>query len=228
MDYKKVYDAICGKAKSEVRKKLKVTNKDFVYYEAHHIIPSCLGGEGKKNELNHENIVLLTAKEHYICHKLLCEIYKGNKNIIYAFWAMNNQNTKKQHRYKPSSRSYEYAKQLFVESISGDKNPAKLIIGQYKRSEETKNKIKESNKKAWCSENQPVHTCPHCGKIGKSNIMFRHHFENCPNYTGKRRTWPEKRINEYKKENHCFFGKKREDHSEFMKLNNPNKKRVVN
>jgi hypothetical protein len=23
------------------------------------------------------------------------------------------------------------------------------------------------------------HTCPYCGKIGRGNVMFRHHFDNC-------------------------------------------------
>jgi hypothetical protein len=27
-----------------------------------------------------------------------------------------------------------------------------------------------------------IHTCPHCNKIGKGAIMFRHHFDNCKTY----------------------------------------------
>jgi hypothetical protein len=226
MNYKKIYNSICDSAKKQNRRKLKIKDDSYVYYEAHHILPVCLGGEGKKHQLNHPNIVLLTAREHYLCHKLLCEIYKGHKDIIYSFWAMNNQNSKKQFRYKPSARNYEYARKLFSESIMGDKNPSKAIIGKYKRSEETRNQMKISAKKAWSSENQPVHVCPHCGKVGKSNIMFRHHFENCPTYTGNARTWSENQKQNYKKENHCFFGKKRPEHSLFMSVNNPNKVKI--
>lgn len=30
-------------------------------------------------------------------------------------------------------------------------------------------------------EANKLHTCPHCGKIGKSSSMFRWHFSNCKN-----------------------------------------------
>lgn len=36
------------------------------YIEKHHIVPKSLGGNNLKN-----NIVSLTAREHYICHVLL-------------------------------------------------------------------------------------------------------------------------------------------------------------
>ena len=44
--------------------------------EVHHIVPKCLGGSNKK-----ENLVELTAREHFICHRLLCEIYPKNKKL---------------------------------------------------------------------------------------------------------------------------------------------------
>ena len=42
------------------------------YSERHHITPKSLGGN---NSI--ENIVSLTAREHYFCHKLLARIYVG-------------------------------------------------------------------------------------------------------------------------------------------------------
>lgn len=41
-------------------------------YEKHHIIPKCLGGTNKT-----ENIVKLSLREHYICHLLLTKFTKG-------------------------------------------------------------------------------------------------------------------------------------------------------
>lgn len=41
------------------------------YREIHHIVPRCMGGLDDDN-----NLVLLTAKEHYLCHGLLFEIYR--------------------------------------------------------------------------------------------------------------------------------------------------------
>lgn len=29
------------------------------------------------------------------------------------------------------------------------------------------------------TQSQKIHTCPHCGKQGKSNGMYKHHFNNC-------------------------------------------------
>lgn len=52
------------------------------YYENHHIIPRSLNGSNSS-----ENLVLLTAREHFICHWLLVKIFpKGSderrKNVV--------------------------------------------------------------------------------------------------------------------------------------------------
>jgi hypothetical protein len=39
------------------------------YTEKHHIIPKSLGGSNKK-----ENLVNLTAREHFVCHRLLMRL----------------------------------------------------------------------------------------------------------------------------------------------------------
>lgn len=105
MNYQKIYDSLVQKAKSENRKRRKGT-----YYEMHHIIPCCMGGNDKK-----ENLVLLTAREHFICHWLLVRIYPKNSKLIHAFFTMCNYRSPNQERYIPSSRTYEEAKKLFSE-----------------------------------------------------------------------------------------------------------------
>lgn len=114
MNYKRIYDQIINKAKSENRKK-----KHGVYYEAHHIIPRCLGGDGKASNYSHPNIVLLTAKEHYICHKLLCEIYPENKKLVYAFWRMINSDGGNTKRYILSSNKFEKIKTDIKKKLTG-------------------------------------------------------------------------------------------------------------
>ena len=42
------------------------------YTESHHIIPKSLGGSN-----NPDNLINLTAKEHYICHRLLPRMLVG-------------------------------------------------------------------------------------------------------------------------------------------------------
>ena len=99
MDHQRIYDSIIEKAKSEDRKK-----KCGTYYEKHHILPKCLGGIDNK-----ENLVLLTAKEHFVCHKLLTYIYKNNRKIACAYHKMIYGNSNKCNK---SSRDYAYAREL--------------------------------------------------------------------------------------------------------------------
>jgi hypothetical protein len=77
------------------------------YSEKHHIIPRCIGGSDDS-----DNLVRLTAREHYICHLLLTKMYSDNK-LKYAFVSMVNLNNDRQQRtYKISSRLFEYSKKL--------------------------------------------------------------------------------------------------------------------
>jgi hypothetical protein len=120
MNYQKIYDQITERAK---------IRKLEGYKEKHHIIPKCLGGSNEK-----ENLVELTAREHFLCHKLLCKIYPNETKLWYALWLMaigkNRQNNLSS--YKISSRSYEQTKLEFIEKIKGKK-----------MSLETKEKIKK-------------------------------------------------------------------------------------
>lgn len=105
MDYNRIYKQLISKAKSEKRVK-----NNGIYYESHHIIPKCLSGDGRTTQWRtHNNIVLLTAKEHFIAHLLLCEIYPHVVKLKFALWSMCNQD-KTGERYKVSSRSYERIK----------------------------------------------------------------------------------------------------------------------
>ena len=53
------------------------------YTEKHHIIPRCMGGTNAA-----ENIVRLTAREHFIAHRLLTRMYPDVRGIWYALIAM--------------------------------------------------------------------------------------------------------------------------------------------
>jgi hypothetical protein len=99
MNYVKIYEKIIDNAKSQNRKK----TKEGSIYESHHIIPKSVGGLNNK-----DNLVLLTPKEHYICHKLLVEIYRKTpycNKMYYAMWCLIN-GSGNQKRYSPSSRIY--------------------------------------------------------------------------------------------------------------------------
>lgn len=103
MDYKAIYYKIIENAKKETEN----GKRSIGYYEKHHIQPKSLGGSNKK-----ENLVRLTAREHFICHWLLVKMYdKGTverNKMLCAFWRMQCIN-KDQKRYI-NSRAYEKLK----------------------------------------------------------------------------------------------------------------------
>jgi len=128
MNHLKIYNNIIHNAQVKKRRKLVSSATNYIYYERHHILPKCLGGSDSK-----DNLVLLTAKEHYICHKLLTYIYKGNRKIACAFHKMT---FGKINKHIKSSRDYAYAREL---------------VSNIPISEETRNKFK--NRKG---ENHPM------------------------------------------------------------------------
>lgn len=102
MNYLKVYNNIIF-----YRKNNQLCDE---YKECHHIIPRSLGGNN-----NDENLVNLSAKEHFVCHLLLTKIYKNDllsyKKMIKAFMMMRC-STKTQKRYI-SSKIYAKLKNEF-------------------------------------------------------------------------------------------------------------------
>lgn len=76
------------------------------YKERHHIIPQSLGGTDDKN-----NLVDLTAREHFICHWLLVKMYTGESKskMMYALNGMKRIN-REQERYETAITSKVYQK----------------------------------------------------------------------------------------------------------------------
>jgi len=61
---------------------------------------------------NKSNLVLLTAREHFIVHWILIRLYPDNRKLAHAFWAMCNLKGKSlDNRVTPSSRTYLEAKE---------------------------------------------------------------------------------------------------------------------
>lgn len=123
MDYLKIYNQIIERAKIRILTE---------YKEKHHVIPRCVGGSNEK-----ENIVELTAREHFLCHMLLCEIYPNERKIKQALFLMAR--TKKYKNIK-NSKLYEIAK-LNHSLLTSKTHKGKTV------SEKTKLKISQSNSK---------------------------------------------------------------------------------
>lgn len=117
--YKIWYDSIITRAKNR---------KINGYVEKHHIIPRCVGGID-----NESNIVQLTAREHFICHRLLVKFTTGKvkRQMLHALGMFigDGKNTKR----NLSSIQYEIAR----------KSISQARIGR-KHSDETRKKISES------------------------------------------------------------------------------------
>lgn len=112
----------------------KLKNNHTGYMERHHITPKSFGGNNTKN-----NLVYLTAREHFVCHLLLTKMTNGENRykMLHAFMLMKGQNDQ-QNRYM-NSKIFNSIKKEFGEMIRNKK------LGT-KQTQETKNKIRNSIK----------------------------------------------------------------------------------
>ena len=86
------------------------------YKERHHIIPHSLGGSDDS-----DNLVDLTAREHFICHWLLTKIHTGEARgkMINAMYMMRGQSThQKRYQSKITGRIYESLREEYSQYIS--------------------------------------------------------------------------------------------------------------
>jgi hypothetical protein len=86
------------------------------FCEKHHIVPRCLGGSDSK-----DNIVILPARAHFICHYMLHKAYPENSQLAHAFAMMSVSNAS-QNR-KTSSRMYEASKIARSNALKGKPRP---------------------------------------------------------------------------------------------------------
>ena len=127
--YTRVYYDIVNRAK------LRVLSVD-TYTEKHHIIPRSIGGNNSK-----ENIVTLTAREHFICHWLLPKMTDGKarRSMSHALRMMLAVSPGRQEgRYIPKAKKYELIKKLANQAAKGrpcsDETREKIRQGNLKRS----------------------------------------------------------------------------------------------
>ena len=114
MNYSNHYNQLINTRKVLDRKKGTGT-----YFEKHHIVPRWLGGSDNK-----DNLILLTAKEHFIAHLLLWKIYRDRPSAL-AFHKMTKSNNINQQR-EFNATQFEKARIAFVETQTGDKNWSRI------------------------------------------------------------------------------------------------------
>ena len=190
MDYKKIYNKII-----ENRKMKPLLESE--YGEKHHILPRSLGGGD-----NVSNLVRLTAREHFICHALLAEIYDKHSfewyKMNHAFLMMKSETTK-QNRYM-NNRIYELKKKDFSDTMSYSQNGCRNSQYGTIKSIETKKKIRESLLKTLGISGDGL-TCKERKKL-KSEFDKRTHSINGV-YLNRHRRNTIKRVFDIDFENRC-------------------------
>jgi hypothetical protein len=158
------------------------------YTESHHIIPRSLGGGDDA-----DNLVNLTAREHFICHWILVKMTTGQERhkMLNALRMMRAEKEGQQ-RYntKITARVYESIKQEYAELQSKTfKGKGNGMFGKH-HTQEAKDKIRQKNlgkkltpkqveklKKAMTGKKKPLITEEHRAKLsaakqGKNNNMW--------------------------------------------------------
>ena len=135
------YYDIVNRAMSQYRKK-----GQGAYYESHHIIPKCMGGSNERT-----NLVLLTPKEHFVCHLLLCCMVEKGSNyhcrLCYSVLYFKGENHKSGKKYT-SSYLYEKARTEALDYRRRNYDREKDIIRRTKISESMKiaNALRDKSK----------------------------------------------------------------------------------
>ena len=152
--YSKLYYNITSNAKQRITEG---------YTELHHIIPQSMGGSN-----DNENLVELTAREHFICHWLLIKMTDGEdrSKMLYALKGMKAEN-KYQQRYQTKITARVYETYRIEHSINHSKvmkaknlvpwnkggveitddhreNLRKAALNRPPKSEETKEKLRQA------------------------------------------------------------------------------------
>lgn len=166
--YSRWYASIIDKAvaRNLTRKEAKAR---YGYAESHHIMPKSLRLGGYRDK---ENIVMLSPKEHFVCHLLLARMDFGfeiNKRLRYALFCMMNQLSEGR-SYRFSSTLYSTAKQEFSENQSlhhWTQTPeGRRRISERQKGRPANNAVREAASKRWKSVPK---TEEHRRKISYSN-----------------------------------------------------------
>ena len=134
MNYEKNYYSYINYVKTLCRSK-----NDNKYYELHHILPKSIYPNLANNK---DNLILLTAREHFLAHYLLMKIYEVKQDrtnyekMFYAFIRMCNCTSGDSKPKYINSRLYEANRKM-------------AVCGKREISEETREKMRIANKLKW-------------------------------------------------------------------------------
>lgn len=169
MNYTRQYNQLISKA---------ISHPYEGYTECHHIVPKCLGGDNSKS-----NLVMLSAKQHFVAHHLLFKIHGGSK-LANAWYAMCRIGRGQSER-SVNARMFDKVKRkrselLSIESIG----PLNHFFGK-KHSDESRYKMSvaqkelrlwenrsEEHQKALLTAQKLPKTPEHKSKIGRKGMIM--------------------------------------------------------
>lgn len=131
------------------------------YCERHHVTPRCLGGGEEP-----ENLVWLTAREHYVAHQLLVKMNPQHLGAAYAALLMTRVG---KNEGRVNNRYYAWLKErysklqsaMMKEWLKSNPNPSKLEAVKLKR------------KEAWLGEKNPSFRNPNWKAIKAASDATR-------------------------------------------------------
>ena len=123
---------------SFIKEIIKLGKRDLDYSEKHHIVPKCVDESLIKEK---ENIIILSGREHFVAHKLLCNCFNGvlNQKMWFALNQMKNGLSKE--NYELSEAEYELLRKEFAKAAKEYR-----INNPYRHSQESREKIKNAKK----------------------------------------------------------------------------------
>ena len=167
--YFRWYQQICRRAAARASTR-KTAKAALGYTEGHHVVPKCLC-EDTTWISDKQNIVYLTAREHYICHWLLTKVIPNNYRLLYAFARMTvdvigkRNLTSKQHaRCRAAAALATSLKPAWNQGLKYKSGPCSdLRRKSIAQARQQTSKIK----------------CPHCDKQVDPGNYKRFHGEKC-------------------------------------------------
>lgn len=122
MDYTRIYNTLIER--STGRTKLAKTDINYVYYERHHVIPKCLGGNDSK-----ANLVYLTAEEHWVAHLLLVKMNPGVSKLVWACQAMSMSGGNNK---RMNNKLFGWIRRKYSDAVS-ERNRGRVVTTEHRK-----------------------------------------------------------------------------------------------
>ena len=172
------------------------------YIEKHHMLPKCVCNDDTQ-KLDKNNLVVLTAREHFLAHQLLSQMFDGRtkRKMVYALSGLcfrkNGEQIFNADEYaiiKEASRTAKRGIPLTEEHKQKIRDSFAIFNPNIGRKISDETRFKQSNAKlgkphlhsdetrtklSLSKLQKPDVVCPHCSKIGRPGGMERWHFNNC-------------------------------------------------